>query len=161
MQWWNWVLLELPCLWAGDPAGPWRLHPPSSPASVPAQEERKKPSSLASGWGWFWSLTFTPELLFVFFFFFSFAWVSPLCLASSASLFYIFWPLTSLSWDAILKWPLACESFLRVWYWVPWTYDTNPGLLISEPLFFCIQLEPQPKKCQLFYIRENSEYEQG
>ena len=96
------------------------------------------------------------------FFFFSFAWVSPLCLASGASLFYIFWSLTSLSWDAMLKWPLACESFLRVWYWVPWTYDTNPALLISEFLFFCIQLELQPIKCQLFfYIRENSDYEQG
>ena len=120
----------------------------------------KKAQLPCLGLGMILKLNFHPRAPLCFFFF-SFAWVSPLCLASSASLFYIFWSLTSLSWDVILKWPLACESFLRVWYWVPWTYDTNPGLLISEPLFFCIQLEPQPKKFQLFYIREKSDYEQG
>lgn len=40
--------------------------------------------------------------------------------------------------------------------------DTDQALLISELFPFSVQLEIQSKKCQFFFfIRENSDYEQG
>ena len=95
MEWWSWVLLELPCLWAGDPAGPWSLHPLRQSHISACSGGRMKAQLPYLGLGMILKLNFHPRApLCVCFFLFPefhhYAWLPALPCFTSFDLLWVF-----------------------------------------------------------------------